>query len=62
MQNGNAVLAKYTAIQADADAGLSAELIVKRQFPNSHQVGQEERAMIAIPLLRAAGIGIFARR
>ncbi|MBN9120574.1 MAG: hypothetical protein J0I06_15715 [Planctomycetes bacterium] len=61
MVNGALIKGKYSDIEADAGAGLSAEEIVKRRFPDSHQVGQEERAVRAIPLLRDNRIGIFAR-
>lgn len=60
MQNGAAVKSRYSAIEADAALGLSAEQIVARQFPGSHQAGQEQRAVHAIPMLRAARVGIFA--
>ena len=60
MQNGAAVKSRYSAIEADAALGLSAEQIVARQFPGSHQAGQEKRAVHAIPMLRAARVGIFA--
>ncbi len=60
MQNGAAVKSRYSAIEADAAIGLSAEQIVARQFPGSHQAGQEQRAVHAIPMLRAARVGIFA--
>ena len=61
MVNGATIKGRYSAIGADARAGLSADQIVKRQFPDSHQVGQEERAVRAIPLLRRDRVGIFAR-
>ena len=60
MQNGAAVKSRYSAIEADAARGLSAEQIVARQFPGSHHAGQEQRAVHAIPMLRAARVGIFA--
>ncbi len=60
MQNGAAVKSRYSAIEADAALGLSAEQIVARQFPGSHHAGQERRAVHAIPMLRAARVGIFA--
>jgi hypothetical protein len=60
MMNGAQVKAKYSAIEADAAAGLSAEQIVARQFPGSQHAGQEKRAERGIPMLRAARIGIFA--
>ncbi len=60
MQNGAAVKSRYSAIEADAALGLSADQIVARQFPGSHQAGQEQRAVHAIPMLRAARVGIFA--
>ena len=47
-------------IEADARRGMSAEEIVARDFPESEQTGQDARAVRAIPLLRAARIGIFA--
>jgi hypothetical protein len=61
MGNGMHVKLKYDAIQAEADAGVSAPAIVSRQFPNSQQSGQEARAVRAIPMLRKARIGIFAK-
>jgi hypothetical protein len=61
MVNGAASKATYTAIETDAAFGLSAEQIVKRQFPDTLQAGREDQAILAIPLLRKARIGIFAR-
>jgi hypothetical protein len=61
MQMGAMIKSKYSAIEADARVGLSAEQIVARQFPASSHQGQEERAVRAIPLLRAAGVGIFSK-
>jgi hypothetical protein len=60
MQEGNYVRALYDRIQADAQSGLSAGEIVARDFPNSPNEDQEARAIRAIPLLRAARVGIFA--
>lgn len=60
MLNGAAVKSNYSAIAADTAVGLSAEQIVKKDFPNSFQAGQQERAIRAIPMLRKAQIGIFA--
>ncbi|QJW93397.1 hypothetical protein [Frigoriglobus tundricola] len=62
MLNGAAVKSTYSAMGADARAGMRAEEIVARRFPNSAQAGQEDRAVRAIPLLRAARIGIFAEK
>jgi hypothetical protein len=60
MQEGNYVRSLYNQIEADARHGLSAEEIVARDFPNTTNEGQEDRALRAIPLLRAAHVGIFA--
>ncbi|MCS6864691.1 MAG: hypothetical protein RMJ56_17825 [Gemmataceae bacterium] len=57
---GAACHATYSAIAADAAAGLSAEAITQRNFAHSHQTGYDDWAHRAIPLLRAARIGIFA--
>jgi len=58
--NGAAIKSTYSAIEADARVGMGAAEIVAREFPKSAQSGQEDRAVHAIPLLRAARIGIFA--
>jgi hypothetical protein len=58
--NGAACHATYSAIAADAAAGRSADEITRRNFARSHQTGYEDWAQRAIPLLRAAHIGIFA--
>ena len=51
--NAAAVKSRYLEIEADVALGLSAEQIVQKEFPGSAQSGQEERAVRAIPLLRA---------
>ena len=52
----------YDAIAALAEAGLTAEQIVRSEaFTKSHHCDQTERAVRAIPLLRRERIGIFAR-
>lgn len=62
MVNGAAVSGDYAGIAAQAHAGLSAEQIVTgKPFADSHHAAQGERARRAIPLLRAARVGIFAR-
>ena len=52
---------QYSAIEAVASTGAPAEVVVARTFPGTVHAGQEERAVRAIPLLRAARVGIFAR-
>jgi hypothetical protein len=61
MQNGAAVKSDYSAIAVDAALHESPEKVVQGQFSRSHHAAQAERAVRAIPMLRAAGIGIFAR-
>lgn len=66
MVSGAKIKSDYLAIEADLAAGLTAEQIVnendkQRAFPRSHQSAQAERAAVAIPKLRAARVGIFAR-
>ena len=59
--NGARVAGDYAGIAAQARAGLPAEQIVYgKPFSESHQAGEAERAVVAIPLLRAARVGIFA--
>ena len=61
MANGAKVAGDYTGIAAQARAGWSAEQIVSGgPFSESHHAAQAERAIRAIPLLRAARVGIFA--
>lgn len=62
MVNGAKIAGDYSQIATQAKAGLTAEQIVRGEaFANSHQAGQTERAVRAIPLLRHKRIGIFAR-
>jgi hypothetical protein len=57
---GAAERSQYSVMAADAARGASAEQIVEKDFPGSAQGPQAERAVRAIPMLRAAGVGIFA--
>jgi hypothetical protein len=75
--NGAALKGEYSAVEADSASGLSAEQIAdaeerrlkeheerERQGqdePGMAVVLQRERAIRAIPMLRAARVGIFAR-
>ena len=62
MVNGAKVAGDYSGIATQAQAGLSAEAIVRGlPFTESHHAGQADRAERAIPLLRDKRIGIFAR-
>ena len=59
---GAQVKGEYSAIAADAAAGRTAEQIANSPiFKQSYQGAQVDRAERAIPLLRAAGVGIFAK-
>lgn len=65
--NGTRVKNEYVAIEADVAAGLTPEQLTdkndpRRPFPQGAQAGREKAAVRAIPLLRAARIGIFAGR
>lgn len=59
MQIGAENLSHYRQIENDARAGLSAEEIVRKDFPRSRNASQMDRAVKNIPLLRSEGIGIF---
>ncbi len=62
MVTGARVAGDYAGVAAQAGSGLTAEQIVKgKPFSESSHVGQEDRAVRAIPLLRRDRIGIFAR-
>ncbi|AMV29106.1 hypothetical protein VT84_32225 [Gemmata sp. SH-PL17] len=62
MKNGSVIAEHYGGIAAQAQSGLTAEQIVTGEpFTVSHQSGQPERVLRAIPLLRRDRIGIFAR-
>jgi hypothetical protein len=68
MMVGAAVKGEYSAVAADAAAGLPAEQIAdaeeqrhRRSPATVHVVLQRERAIRAIPMLRAARVGLFAR-
>lgn len=66
MYNGAVVKSDYSAIEADLAAGLTPEQITdesdpRRAFPRSHHGPQKDRAIRAIPMLKTAHIGIFAR-
>jgi hypothetical protein len=57
---GSQVWSYYQALAHDAAAGMPTELLIQRHFPGSFNEHQHARAVRAIPLLRAAHIGIFA--
>ena len=58
---GAKIAGDYSGIAAQVRAGLTAEQIVRGEpFSSSHQASQADRAARAIPMLRAARIGIFA--
>ena len=59
MRQGLWIREHYDQIGNDVRAGRLAAEIVERRFPGSPDAGQEERAREGIPLLRAAGIGVF---
>jgi hypothetical protein len=70
MWQGGKVKAEYSAIEADAATGLSAEQIVDgedrrlKQFPETTAIVLQKvdgRSVRGIPMLRKARIGIFAR-
>jgi hypothetical protein len=61
MVNGAKIAGDYSGIAAQVRAGLTAEQIARGEpFSSSHQASQADRAVRAIPLLRAARVGIFA--
>jgi len=61
MKWGAVVSGDYAAIAAQVRAGVPPAAVVRGEaFTNSHQGAQAERAARAIPLLRAANVGIFA--
>jgi hypothetical protein len=57
---GSRVVARYAAMEADAQAGVPDAVIIARHFPDSRNDGQQDRGLWAIPMLRDAGISIFA--
>lgn len=57
---GAVIVAKDNALQADIRAGVPDAQLIDRHFPNSRNGGQENRARWAIPMLRDAGLSIFA--
>ncbi len=50
----------YDRLEIDSLRRIPAERIVMQHFPDSVNAGQIDRAIEAIPLLRAAKVGIFA--
>jgi hypothetical protein len=56
---GSRVWERAAAIEADARAGLPAEVVAARHLGDTPHEG---RAVRAIPMLRAAGVGAFAGR
>jgi hypothetical protein len=60
MTTGNAVREHYQKMRADAVDGMATADLVEKHFPNSPNQFQEERAVRGIPLLKAAGVGVFA--
>lgn len=54
------ILGKDIALEADVQAGVPDAVLIRRHFPGSRNEGQEDRALWAIPMLRDAGISIFA--
>jgi hypothetical protein len=59
MREGLWIREHYDQIKNDASAGRSAVEIVERRFPGGPNASQAGRALEGIPLLRAAGIGVF---
>ncbi len=57
---GVSTVVRYTEMQADMRAGVPDAELIRKHFPNSRDEGQERRAVWAIPMLRDAGISIFA--
>lgn len=57
---GAGAVSRYTAIQFDLRDRVPDEELIRRHFPSSRDSGQEDRARRAIPMLRAARIGLFA--
>jgi hypothetical protein len=51
---------KNAALEADAQAGVPDAELIARHFPGSRNEFQEERATWAIPMLRDAGVSVFA--
>lgn len=60
MTIGQSIREHYRRMAADVAEGRSAAEIVAVHFPRSPNQFQEERAVRGIPLLQAAGIGLFA--
>ncbi len=60
MTTGNAIREHYQRLGSDAREGMSAAELVDKHFPKSPNQFQEERAVRGIPLLRDAGVGVFA--
>jgi len=60
MITGNTVREHYQKMWADTLKGMTATELVQTHFPNSPNQFQEERAIRGIPLLKSAGVGIFA--
>jgi len=54
------IVAVDSALEADVRAGKPDDEIIARHFPTTRNDGQEARARWAIPMLRAAHIGLFA--
>jgi hypothetical protein len=48
------------ALQADIDQGIPDATLIEKHFPGSRNEGQELRARWGIPMLREAGVSIFA--
>lgn len=67
IRSGAQARGEYLSIAADLAAGLTPEQLVdardpNRVFPRSLQAGHTAHAVRAVPLLRAAGIGLCAGR
>ena len=60
MLNGATIRTHYARLNIDSRLGFPAEAIVERNFPDSPNAGQVDRAIHGIPLLRAANVGTFA--
>lgn len=54
------IVAVDSALEADVRAGKPDDEIIARHFPGTRNDGQQARAAWAIPMLRAADIGLFA--
>lgn len=61
MVHAAGIASVHFSMENDLRAGVPDNILIHTHFPNSRNADQEARALTAIPMLRDARIGLFAR-